>query len=460
MTTLSDLLSEALSTPVRRRPDLGDGNYVVPTSMHEAVDPWMTEFMRQVQIVAPKYEAFLKKSTGRGFKLFRTFVTDNGRIRVRFDPSKRAKYEFGPMVVLRAAYSRAADLYNVEVEVYGTDVSQKLASHEVTDVDIELLADPQRMLFGVRDALVQLGSRRGSDASPNVVSRAKERVADKTEGLAGELGAILGEARLGSSAEGGSLDGERSNPTKTGPAAERSRVLKTAVSGIERMLQAIEVVRGMVKSLGLGAKDKTGAAAAALKIAMSEISKVEDVQSLVTQIFDLPGLDAGAIERVVTEATADVLSEKRSAPSMDVVRAKEGLAKLVDGLRQLHGMLRQAKLTGRVLDQVEAAINGLKSTRDAIDELNECSGAVMAMSKGDDQGIPYGRFEPTLVADIGEGWWVVGGGDNTIYRKVAHVQRGDRYTFMRFTEPYVGADGEQHLGARFPNGMKLRAAKG
>lgn len=547
MTTLSDMLSEALSGPTRTRsPSIGDG-YVVSPDLHEAVDEWMREFMRQVQMVAPKYEAYLKKMTGRGFKLFRTFVTDNGRIRVRFDPSKKNAHEFGPMIVLRVAYSKSADLYNVEVEVYGPDISQKLASDEVTDVDVDLLADPQRMFFGVREAISQLGKKTGAAASNAVSGRARERAGEKAEGLVGELGAILSEARglsegsdrstalhyarslfamfrgrkplskdlwasadsqikllkkldlgraegelesladsiserdvndagstanrflkaieeldearLSPTAQGATFDNERSNPTATGPSAERTRTLKTASAGIERMLQAIEVIRGMVRSLGIGAKDKTGAAAAALKIAAAEIAKVEEVQSMVSSIIELPGLDGDAIARLVDEAVAEVLSEKRMAPSMDASRAKEGLAKLVDGLRQLHGMLRQAKVTGRVLDQVEAAINGLKATRDAIEALAECNMAVAGQIGAND--IPYGKFEPTSVSDIGKGWWVTGGHEGEqFHRKVREVSRNDRFTIIYFEEPYVGADGEKRVSARFPNEMRLRAAKG
>lgn len=468
MSTLSDALTEALA-PRPSRPRLPSGErFLVSTDLHESADPWMSDFMRQVQIVAPKYEAYLKKATGRSFKLFRTFLTDEGRIRVRFDPTKRASaYEFGPMVLLKVAYSKSADLYSAHVEVYDTDASTVLGSHQVTEIDIELLADPERMLHGVRDALRKVAEKKtGKSAAPAVTSRAKERLDDKGigEGLAGELDRILTEARLGNSAEGGSLGQDRVNPTKSGPAAERERTLRGAKDGIDRMLKALETVREWVGKLQLGSKDKTGAASAALRIALNSIGQAEDVQRVLGQIVELPAVDLDAMARVVFE-TLDYLDERKAtAPSADALRAKEGLAKLVDGLRQLQGMLRQAKVTGRVLDQVEAAINGLKSTRDAVDELSECMGDV-AKSVGPidpDERIPYGRFVRRPVAEVKAGMWVEGGQRDMggSYHRVKEVNRtsdtGD--VILYFSKPYIGADGSQKHGVRFPSDFKVLAA--
>ncbi len=482
MTTLSDLLSEAM-IPTRPNRRVGDGRFIVPTSMHESVDPWMSEFMRQVQIVAPRYEAYLKKATGRGFKLFRTFVTDNGRIRVRFDPSKRVAYEFGPMVVMNVAYSKSADLYNAQVDVYASDINIKLGSDEVSDVDIDLLADPHRMFLGVRDALTKVGEKKlgGKAAGPSVTSRAKSRVDDKdskepaaasskpnirNEGLAGELDRILTEARLGSTAQGSTFDHERANPTKTGPSAERDRTIRGARDGIDRMLKALEVVREWVAKLSLGDKDKTGAARAALRIAMGAIQETEDAQRALAAIVELPVLDLGAIAEAVFAAT-DALLERRGADqSPDALRAKEGLAKLIDGLRQLQGMLRQAKLTGRVLDQIEAAINGLKATRDAIDGLSEgidslgtygVSPGAIALPPG--VKIPYGRFERRKVTEVTRGMWVMGGNqDRSSYHEVRQSIPGNNTTELQFVQPYIGADGTRKSGAVFDNGYQIQAA--
>lgn len=275
----------------------------------------------------------------------------------------------------------------------------------------------------------------------------------------------LNETRLGFTVDMGGPGGDRTNPTKSGPAAERANTLKSARAGIERMLQAIETVRGWVKNLGLGDKDKTGAAAAALKAAAAEISKVENVQGVLSTMFELPALHPGAAT-VLDEAIQFV--EKRAEQSAEAVKAKDGLARMVDGLRQLHGMLRQAKLTGRVLDQVEAAINGLKATRDAIDALAECG----PMPTGDGEhtsetyppGGLYSRFERTAASKIRKGDWVMGGGSGVdqMYRRVARIERQEddmQYVILHFGAPYKGADGINRVTARFHKDALVKSAR-
>jgi hypothetical protein len=292
----------------------------------------------------------------------------------------------------------------------------------------------------------------------------------KTESVGGGWGA-LDEARLNLGAEGGSFGDERTNPTKSGPAAERANTLKAARAGIERMLQAIETVRGWVKAMNLGDKDKTGAAAAALKIASSEIAKVEDVQAILGTMFDLPAL-AEAAGSVLDEATLYV--EKRAEMTPDAARAKEGLARMVDGLRQLLGMLRQAKITGRILDQVEAAIGGLKSTRDAIDALFE--GIVPSMATNvsyDDKEARaklyppsevYSNFSRMKASEVRKGSWVRGGTmADPIYREVVKIGRSEddmAYVVFTFSAPYLGADGIERDTARFHKDAVVTAAKG
>ncbi len=475
MTTLSDLLSEAMS-PSRTRPSVG-GGHIVPTSLHESADPWMSDFMRQVQIVAPKYEAFLKETTGRGFKLFRTFLTDDdGRMRVRFDPSKKNMMEFGPMVVMNVAYSKAANAYHATVDVYADDINERLGSHEVSAVDIDLLADPRRMFEGVQEALTQISERR----SDSVVARAKTRITDRkskdrsppatkvnlrneSPSLSDELERILSEARLGNTAQGGTFDNDRSNPSKVGPAAERDRVLRGARDGIERMLKALEVVREWVAKVGLAAGDKTGAAAAALRIALGAIAKTEDARATLSALVELPDLDIVALSRVVFETTdaIDGLVERRTpTASPDGLRAKDGLARLIDGLRQLQGMLRQAKLTGRVLDQVEAAIMGLKATRDAIDALSEASMGGSIATEPKSVSVPYGRFERRPVTEVERGMWIMGGSsESPSYHEVAAVDpRVDGNVNLSFTKSYIGADGAKKSGASFPAEFMIKAA--
>jgi hypothetical protein len=131
-----------------------------------------------------------------------------------------------------------------------------------------------------------------------------------------------------------------------GPAAERQKIASQAQAGIEKMLQALDMVRQWVSSLGIGKSDKTGAAAAALKAASAELkgATAEEVQ---------------AILAVIDEA-------KKAKPSEDAMKAMDGLTRLVDGLRTLQGMMRQAKVGQGILDKLDAAIAGLKATRDFI----------------------------------------------------------------------------------------------
>jgi len=657
---ISSLLDEAVkhSDFVRR----AEPTYVVGDLVEE--DDWMREAIRQFQHVAPAHAAYLKKETGRGWKLFKNFLTENGRLIFRFDLARRQDITQDPMIVLRMAYSRSADLYNLQVEVWKS-VGEQIAAHEIDDVDVEMLQDPERVYYRVEKALAQLKQVREGlresmptglpmtrkdfipwDSGIRHRDTGKVMVPSATElanTLAYELGAIrwtkdfrtkaahgavaiyekdpsdvvalvglvngkvgfeshpqepdekvneavrkaldsamrrfrpwdpsakgesmsflssdltealsegsdkkswrpemeaalsklaqdnywaksadiaaalraagvpdgvirdelrhqlvwpevqtkvwkgkktpppptsrktesvggwdsLEEARLNLGAEGGSFGSERTNPTKSGPAAERANTLKSARAGIERMIQAIETVRGWVKAMNLGDKDKTGAAAAALKIAATEIAKVEDVQGILGSMFELPALSEDAAT-ALDEAILFV--EKRAEMTPDAARAKEGLARMVDGLRQLLGMLRQAKITGRILDQVEAAIGGLKATRDAIDALFEGIVPSVATNVSYDKGARdklyppsgmYDKFSRMKAGEVRKGFWVRGGtlGD-PIYREVLKVGRSDddmAYVVFTFGAPYLGADGIERDTARFHKDAVVTAAKG
>lgn len=667
MNSVSDLLVAGLAGP---RPVPPTGQYVVPAELAEALDEWMQEFIRQVGIVAPKYLAFLKAETGRGFKLFKTFLTDNGKVVVRFDPAKRSNMEFGPMVVLRVGYSNSSDLYDFQVEVYNVNVAEKLGSHETAGGDVELLADPARMLYGVRDALSQLKLRKARTENEDKMGHAsqlEESLTEETDAEAGEANiarykrekerkermaaskkdepekkpeaggketpkgmkwvfgklvklvsdtdisdsldlalaeegetqdqldrmkrnsafakkaAAIGDkkhgkapeepekkpglikrgmkmvfgkwakvegaeaegpdvyeldetlvgtsrfvgfdlkkldeanvtARLNLGTEGGTFGDERTNPTKSGPAAERANVLRQAKYGIEKMREAVEVVREWVGKFNLGDQDKTGSAAAALRLAAEEIEKVESRQGELAGLIEVPQLDGRAILRAATEARdalASLLEKTAVLPGLD--QARGGLARLMEGLRQIHGMLRQAKLGGRILDQVEAAIKGLKMTRDALVEaktskadweaglkkdeadladlvksiktlegggsvknltlagakktkssleaaiankkkliggLDECGG----MIGGSIDATGYGKkYERAPAGDLKKGSWIQGGvPEEPTYRQVVAVEREENapYVVLVLDQPYVGSDGQKHTTARFHN---------
>jgi len=439
MTLLSTLLEEAVcpaSDFVRRE---------APVYVLEDASGWMGEAMAQVQHVAPQHVAYLKKHTGRGWRLFKRFLSENGRLIVKYEVSKRGDIANDPMIVLRIAYSRAADLYNVLVEVWSSASSQ-IASHEATDVDIEMLQDPPRLFYGIQKALVQLQPSTRTESLDEAAAR-----------------------RLALGAEGGQHGDWRSNPTKSGPAAERTRVLAQARTSIERMLSAIEVVRGWVKGLGLGDKDKVGAAAAALRAASQEIGKAESVQAVLSAVIEMAMENPGSGWLASMEAAADFVIERRKEPSADAARAKEGLSRMIDGLRQLHGMLRQAKLGGRILGQLDAAINGLKATRDAIDALFECGPVAVDSHTGrsDVEYPPSSVFEKGFTrmraSDVRRGLWVLGGTrSDPIYRKVDRVERLPEdmaYVVFHFTQPYQGADGLSHTAARFHKDTIVSAAK-
>ena len=275
----------------------------------------------------------------------------------------------------------------------------------------------------------------------------------------------IGEARANLQVDsGGGFSMEpRTNPTKTGPAAERAATLKTARMGIERMIQALSTVRGWIKGLGLSAEqDKSGAAAAALKMAADEIGKVEDVQGILASIFEMEALDARAVSRIVEEVS-DFIVEKRNEPSPEAAKAMEGLTRMVDGLRQLQGMLRQAKLSGRILGAVDAAIAGLKATREALGAMSECVAMNMA-SDAANYPPPGTKFERAKATDIRKGSWVKGGtAYEPIYRQVAKIERQEddmAFVILHFEEPYVGSDGQRRTTARFLKDAVVTSAKG
>lgn len=527
-------------------------------------DEWMEEAVRQFQIVAPKHAAWLKRQTGRGWKLFKHFLTENGRLLFRFDLARRQDMTQDPMIVVRMAYSASSDLYNVQIEVWRS-VSEKIDSHETTDVDVEMLQDPERFYYRVEKGIAQLkpGSARteednmanlssdllfaltetapdvfdldedltGTSLNERTVWTSKYSEGDDVEVLVpgdmnlrnrgwvrGKIEAFVGrgevqyprvavnytintskgeetkrtvvdireakairkrvvrvfdesranlsvaaktEARSNLQVDsGGGFSMEpRTNPTKTGPAAERAATLKTARMGIERMVQALNTVRGWIKDLGLTAEqDKSGAAAAALKMAADEIAKVEDVQGILSSIFELTGPSASDVAEAV-EAVAKFIAEKRSDPTPEMAKAMEGLTRMVDGLRQLQGMLRQAKLSGRILGAVDAAIAGLKTTRDAIGAMTE--NIALDASNYPPSNTQFDRMKAT---EVRKGSWVKGGTSyEPIFRQVSKIERQEddmAFVILHFEQPYTGSDGQRRSTARFHKDAVVTAAKG
>lgn len=520
MTLLSTLLEEAArpASDFVRRED--------PVYVLEDATGWMGAVTDKVQEAASDHAAYLKKHTGRGWKLFKRFLAEAGRLIIKFEVSRRGDIANDPMVILRVAFSRASGLYSVRAEVWSSADTQ-IASHEATDVDIDMLQDPRRLYTGIEKALVQLkptglgearldeGRKRlsaedlselpagtvvttpdghrawrksGTTKSDweRVVPSASEgwRSSDpvekgqkvfhqviqtlRREGLVRDT--KLREAaprRLSLGAEGGDPTGDwRSNPTRSGPAAERARVLQQAKTAIERMLTAIDTVRDWVKPLGLGDKDKTGAAAAALKLAAAEIGKAESIQRVLGTIIELTMENPGSGWLDAMDEAADFVMERRKAPTADASRAKEGLARMIDGLRQLHGMLRQAKFAGRLMTQIEAAINGLKATRDAVDALFEC-GALPAMNNEGElyppQSVFSKGFTRTRASEVRKGMWVLGGTrSEPLYRQIDRIERLPEdmaYVVLHFTVPYQGSDGLKHTAARFHKDAVISAAK-
>lgn len=487
-------------------------------------DEWMEEAVRQFQIVAPKHAAWLKRQTGRGWKLFKHFLTENGRLLFRFDLARRQDISADPMIVIRMAYSSSSDLYNVQIEVWRS-VSEKIDSHETTDVDVDMLQDPERFYYRVTKGLAQLkpgGARtEGTDMadlssdlisaltegkngsaeakelgtaadmtsldltngrtspSPKMHMLAAQKHDDAAEAFAAAGNKAMEKRHKETAAEhrkmakartearsnlqvdsGGGFSMEpRTNPTKTGPAAERAATLKTARMGIERMVQALNTVRGWIKDLGLTAEqDKSGAAAAALKMAADEIAKVEDVQGILSSIFELTGPSASDVAEAV-EAVAKFIAEKRSDPTPEMAKAMEGLTRMVDGLRQLQGMLRQAKLSGRILGAVDAAIAGLKTTRDAIGAMTE--NIALDASNYPPSNTQFDRMKAT---EVRKGSWVKGGTSyEPIFRQVSKIERQEddmAFVIFHFEQPYTGSDGQRRSTARFHKDAVVTAAKG
>jgi len=241
---------------------------------------------------------------------------------------------------------------------------------------------------------------------------------------------------------------DRINPTKSGPAAERTAMLKKARTGIERMMSALDTVRTWLAPFHLGDKDKSGAARAALMMARDEIAKVEDIQGDVGSMFEMGNMNLGAAIASMDEAVAYIEAKKEQSP--EAVKAKEGLTRMVDGLRQLHGMLRQAKLSGRILDAVDAAINGLKVTRDAINAMAESMGS--------------GSFERMKASQIRNGYVVRGGTQaEPVYRKVTRILRQEEdmaYVILDFDSEYVGSDGQLRSTARFHKDASVMVSRG
>ena len=147
-------LSHELSEALRPTTTYSWADDQVYTGLVEDSD-WMGEALRQFRTVAPKHVAYLKKLTGMNWKLFKHPLSENGRLRLRFDMAKRGDLLEDPMIVVRLAYSAAADLYNAQIEVW-RDPGTKIGGYETTDVDVEMLADAERFFYGARKFLGQL----------------------------------------------------------------------------------------------------------------------------------------------------------------------------------------------------------------------------------------------------------------------------------------------------------------
>jgi len=199
--------------------------------------------------------------------------------------------------------------------------------------------------------------------------------------------------------------------------------------------------------LGLSAEqDKSGAASAALRKAADEISKVESAQLAVVSFLDFPTVDVET-QQAVAEGIARAVSLIGATVEADDKRAKakEGLARMIDGLRQLQGMLRQARLSSRILDQIDAAINGLKMTRDNVDSMK--TEAVTTNWKD----VPY-DWKKVQASEVKKGQWLKGGGAyDATYRQVMDLASDGSGVTFTFDNDYIGADGVRRNTARFAN---------
>lgn len=164
---LSELLNEAVQH---------ESNFVwsdnVVYVMSES-NGWHAEAIRQVRAAAEEHTAYLKKKTGKGWKLFKHVMSDNSQLVFRFEPSRRQDITTDPMVVLRVAYMSGSDFYKIDVEVWSAGMKQ--ATHLLNRVDVDLLDDPERFYFHLKDALAQITASQASTAS-QVESKSIERM--------------------------------------------------------------------------------------------------------------------------------------------------------------------------------------------------------------------------------------------------------------------------------------------
>ena len=164
-------LSELLSEAVRHESNFVWSDSVIYV-MNES-NGWHAEAIRQVRAAAEEHTTYLRKKTGKGWKLFKHVMSDNGQLVFRFEPSRRQDITTDPMVVLRVAYMSGSDLYKIDVEVWSAGAKQ--ATHLLNRVDVDLLQDPERFYFHLRDALAQTTSNAVSVAN-RVESKSIERM--------------------------------------------------------------------------------------------------------------------------------------------------------------------------------------------------------------------------------------------------------------------------------------------
>lgn len=164
-------LSELLSEAVRHESNFVWSDNVVYV-MNES-NEWHEEAIRQVRAAAEEHTAYLRKKTGKGWKLFKHVMSDKSQLVFRFEPSRRQDITTDPMVVLRVAYLPGSDFYKIDVEVWSA--GSKLATHLLSRVDVDLLDDPERFYFHLKDALGQVTSSQAS-VSTRIESKSIERM--------------------------------------------------------------------------------------------------------------------------------------------------------------------------------------------------------------------------------------------------------------------------------------------